>query len=162
VTDLTDWLTAQIDADETAAKAATPGPWRVNDERYHESILADGEIPTVISGSHWGGDASVFDNDADARHIARWDPARVLAECQAKRDIIALHEPSYSYGPIYKIDGEYQRVPACAMCVNFHADMDCENEHYPCPTLRLLAAPYADAPGYRPEWAPTGAAKPSG
>lgn len=27
-------------------------------------------------------------------------------------------------------------------------------ETWPCPTLRLLAAPYVANPGYRPEWAP--------
>jgi hypothetical protein len=52
-------------------------------------------------------------------------PARIHAECEAKRRIVGLHP-----------------------CDNCGAAFD------PCETLRLLALPYADHPDYREEWRP--------
>ncbi len=63
-------------------------------------------------------------------HIARHDPARVLAECAAKRAVVAL---AWAYG-----DGpEHPRTLALA------AD-----------TLRHLATAYADHPDYDERWRP--------
>ena len=87
-------------------------------------------------------------NDAESlEHIARWDPARVLAECEAKRRIVAEHP------------GTVQ----CETCLD-HEDSEegPEGDAYnyvvmkgaPCPTLRLLALPYADHADYREEWRP--------
>jgi hypothetical protein len=64
---------------------------------------------------------------------------RVLAECEAKRRIVELHTT---------VDGAI--YPTCDCCGLYgEADVD-----WPCPTLRLLALPYADRPGYRAEWRP--------
>jgi hypothetical protein len=65
----------------------------------------------------------------DATHIARWDPARVLAECEAKRRIVEL---------------------VLDRPIRDHGDCKCES----CWTLRLVALPYADHPDYRAEWKP--------
>jgi hypothetical protein len=69
------------------------------------------------------------------------DPARVLADCAAKRAIVELH-------PLYRCtharcggDGSH-----CRTC---GADVPA-----PCPTLLALAQPYADHPDYRNEWRP--------
>lgn len=72
-----------------------------------------------------------------ARHIAYWDPARVLAECEAKRRIVELHVVEPLPPP-----------SKSASCVQ------CWGAVWPCPTLRLLASPHRDHPDYRPEWAP--------
>jgi hypothetical protein len=62
-----------------------------------------------------------------------YDPARVLAECEAKRRILDLHRSGEVCDPC---SGWLGTDPA--------AD---------CPTLRLLALPYADHPDYRAaEW----------
>lgn len=68
-----------------------------------------------------------------AAHIACFDPARVLAECEAKRRIV------------HEFTGESP-----------HANYDdCGDEcvgnalHW---VLRVLAQPYADHPDYREEW----------
>lgn len=66
-----------------------------------------------------------------AGHIARHDPARVLAECEAKRRIVELHPPV--------IDNRQE------VCVE-------EQAEWPCPTLRALATVYAGHSGYREEW----------
>lgn len=81
----------------------------------------------------------------DAGHIARWDPARVLAEVAAKRRILDEHQP---------IDG-----------VSWHGCTTCDAQgwgscgcagsgDWPCDTVKLLALPYADHPDYREEWRP--------
>ena len=83
----------------------------------------------------WNADSAVLMNSEmleapDRAHIARHDPARVLAECDAKRRIIA---DSMGLGP----DGEL-RFPS-------------RQHGYP---VRCLALPYADHPDYQPEWRP--------
>ena len=58
------------------------------------------------------------------------DPARVLAECEAKRAVVGLHPEMLGW------------------C------QGCAHESYPCRTLLALALPYADHPDYREEWRP--------
>jgi hypothetical protein len=72
---------------------------------------------------------------AMAEHIARHDPARVLAEVDAKRRILADYE-------------RYARERRRAMN---GWDPEARN---PSPIVRYLALPYADRPGYREEWRP--------
>lgn len=74
--------------------------------------------------------------------------ARVLAECAAKRRIVAEH--------VAGVENAAWRseARACQVCVHFHADMDCENQPFPCPTLRYVAAACADHPDYHEEWRP--------
>ena len=77
---------------------------------------------------------------ADARHVERWSSARVLAECEAKRRIVELHDC----------------VHECIGDGNLTADPNLQDGAYggPCDTLLLLALPYADHPDYRDEWRP--------
>lgn len=72
-------------------------------------------------------------------------PNRVLAECAAKRRIVALHE--------HDLSGTYGSIPGCWCC-----DDDRDYGLIPagwCETLRALAVVYADHPDYRPEWSPS-------
>lgn len=64
------------------AGAATPGPWKVDDETYAETIYAADGFTAVVAGGRWGGEASVFNETADAAFIALLGPpvARALAE----------------------------------------------------------------------------------
>jgi hypothetical protein len=71
---------------------------------------------------------------------------RVLAECEAKRRIIALH--GYDESLYDNKDEDEPRY--CLAC----GDSDYEVGPYPCDTVRLLALPYADRPGYQEEWRP--------
>lgn len=85
------FLRARLDDDERIAKAATPGPWSVNDESFAESIrAADGT--EVVAGGRWGGEAPVFESTEDALHIAAHDPARVQLEVESGRQAIAHYE----------------------------------------------------------------------
>lgn len=63
------------------------------------------------------------------------EPARVLAECEAKRRIVGLHEEDEVGGGLH-------------VC---HDELVDESE---CGELRALAAVYADHPAFREEWRP--------
>lgn len=85
----------------------------------HHGVWADGPEIATVRGA------------GTRRHIARHDPARVLAEVDAKRRLVDL-----LVGVVrgdYIDDGE----PALATRM-----------------LPYLALPYASHPDYRPEWAP--------
>jgi hypothetical protein len=107
--DLITWLRAQLDDDERVAQEAISWTWRP--ELTNEFVSAE--------------------------HIARWDPARVLAEVEAKRRILDLHEQAVPDGH----DQMGYRF-ACEHCA----------QTTPCPTLRLLAQPYAERDGWQEEW----------
>ncbi len=81
----------------------------------------------------------------DAEHIARHDPAHVLADVDAKRQVIAEH-----YCPD---DLDIDEKPHCGFCDKALVMNDRQGE-WPCRHLRLLALPYADHPDYRAEWRP--------
>ena len=72
------------------------------------------------------------------RHAHHFTPGRILAECEAKRQIIALHVPAGIH--------DYAS-PQCQACDAVYCDGAC-------PTLLLLALPYADHPDYPVEWKP--------
>lgn len=131
--DLVAWLRTQIDEDEAAAQAASPGPWAVESENpdggWAIDWNKDGSVVEVVGSGHVGGGAW---EHADAQHIARWDPARALREVAAKRRMIdALAEAETNHGSY--ITATYTTNDA----------------------LKDLAAVYADRPGWKPEWAPS-------
>ena len=137
---LTDFLLARIAEDEDVARAAIT-------QDTQERTYYDGRTETLIDTGIWHAGSSSYDecrvegtfmviydegghSPEQATHIARHDPARVLAECEAKRQIVELH-------------AEVEKAGAsCAVCW----------EDYPCPTLRILTSVYADHPDFREEW----------
>lgn len=133
--DLVAFLRARLDEDEAVARAAEPGPWSTNG--YEIVTRADDRDLADV----YGGGGSTPD------HIARHDPARVLAEVEAKRRIIEMHETEPAIPEVYCDHGTHSPGKP-AMCAA------CGYEEAPCPTLRLLAIPYADHPDYRQEWRP--------
>jgi hypothetical protein len=128
-----EWEYAEDDAHtwgiRTVATMGNPG------YEYHHRITFDQE-----------GLSDSVDEDAGP-HIARFDPARVLRECEAKRRVIELHQSRYA-------------SPSCRECGGFTATSSevagIVHRGYltpwPCPTLRILALPYADHPDYQQEW----------
>lgn len=155
--DLVVFVRARLDEDEAAAGAASPGPWHVNAES-DEVLAVDGV--TVADGFALSGRQL----RVTTAHIARHDPARVLAEVEAKRRIVDLHpyttqraassETSFrsAYGPNWEKRLKNLDTPYCETC-----DVDdgvIASDGTPCETLRLLALPYADYPDYWEEWRP--------
>ncbi len=108
--------------------------------------------------------ARIAEEELDARYVVghpEYDgrlPGRlmrkILRECEAKRRIIDEHarSPLDATEVIYPAKGKPYDLtyPACQTCV-----MDDPQRHplqYPCPTIRALAAVYADHADYDPEW----------
>ncbi|MFF6966270.1 DUF6221 family protein [Streptomyces anthocyanicus] len=130
--DLSQWLRAQLDDDERTARAASwtddanawhaePSPYgaRGNAQRWYvEDAMDDGVVSHV--------DPRASDDEGVARHIARHDPARVLREIDAKRQIVDRYAWLREHGDT---GGTAWVLP-------------------------LLALPFADRPGYRDEWRP--------
>lgn len=129
--DLVRWLSEQLDADAEAAREAIE---RVGDGHWQQR---NARIVTVADREREVADYAIHECIS---HIVRHDPARVLREIDAKRQLLALHEP----GEMEYVDGD-----VCMAC-----DVKGGEPFYPCKTLRLLALPYADRPGYREEWRP--------
>lgn len=124
--DLTQWLGAQLDEDERIARAAG-GTW-----------WAPPDLPGEVYDS--GGVNIDAKLKSFAAHIAEHDPARVLREIDAKRQIVELCAP-----PLVEVTGpsdtERSFIPG-------------EGPPWGLDVLKRLALPYADRPGYREEWRP--------
>jgi hypothetical protein len=133
---LIEFLLARIKEDAGAAKACAYSDsmhWTAN-----IGYLSD--VDGLYIGSFKSEEYSNM-NDEAAAHVARWDPARVLAECEAKRRIVELHSSFEAGG---------QRELFCLSCSKEGIENVVE---FPCHTLRSLALPHADHPDYRQEWA---------
>jgi phage terminase large subunit GpA-like protein len=148
---LTDFLLQRIAEDEATARAATPGPWfadevysTVTAEPYRSARQAYGRDYKTAPEAEWvvpeSMDSSVY--APNLAHIARHDPVRVLAECEAHRRIVEAHRPDDMFDH-------------CAICLDGDFDTlgDPTREDWPCPTIRALASVYADREGFRAEWA---------
>lgn len=141
--ELVQWLTAQLAEDErlalksveqaivnlNGADAASVANWHVVERPATGTFVATrdqwnrvAEIVPTYGGAH-------------SEHIAEHDPARVLREIDAKRQIVARYEElcaaSKEQGLIGDVTEEYQDF-----------------------LLRLLALPYTDRPGYQEGWTP--------
>jgi hypothetical protein len=168
MTDLVAWLRQQLDEDERVALRARQTPrtdWQVTQKSGTLTIDTDVESQGWKFGGGsgmWQCDDSEDDCDryrswawAESAHIARHDPARVLAEVEAKRAILELHDGEHDCREL--ITGVYPHDwPSAASWGSAgEAWRHASSDHFegPCPTLRLLAEPYAGRPGWREEWA---------
>lgn len=145
--DLVTFLRARCDEDEQNAQVQTEGPWIVPayDPTRVKPYGSDGLIARAATPE-------------TAAHIARHDPARVLAEVVAKRRIVDEHSVwvlQSNQGPRVNMAhfDEPDMQLACRGC-NFGNDEEPLYGVDECPTKRLLALPYADHPDYRQEWRP--------
>ena len=80
-----------------------------------------------------------------------------LAEVEAKRLMLKPHEPEPTGYQDGRFIGFEQGDLMCAYCESLchsHSGIMCDNPDapWPCPTVRLLALPYAGHPDYRTEW----------
>jgi hypothetical protein len=136
---ITEFLEARIAEDEAAARTA-------------ELWADDGPEPHL----RWfgqGNDMLVNRLGKAGPHVARHDPARVLAECAAKRAIVERHHPDR------QLENWYWSQRSCEDCgarwhkwLNNDVPTDIGPEQG-CPTLRILASVHKDHPDYNPEWA---------
>lgn len=129
--DLVRWLGAQLDEDAARAMAAGGDGWRRQDHPSDTVAVYDSKGEPVVYDEGWP-------SEAQAEHIAEWDPARVLREIDAKRKVLAEYEQAdrYSRTTWGQSNADQSRARTLGKVV------------------RLLASVYSDRPGYREEWAP--------
>ena len=156
---ITEFLEARIAEDEKVATEATrggDGQWWVAGEHEMEECVVEGDTFKIYDeGGH----------DAwQAEHIARHDPARVLAECAAKRAIIAVitgwahdyndYDMWYSCGLAISLWGDEPGEPGSGCAdESKHGECTCGLERRQMAIFKPLAAVYASHPDYRQEWA---------
>src|ERR671914_158660 len=112
--DLVAFLRARLDEDEQAARAAAAGNpgsvathWSAEQVDYCSSSGMLGKAWAVVPERVKGTAIAISPAEVRPRfvtHIARHDPARVLAEVEAKRRMIELHARSHecsSYNPAH-------------------------------------------------------------
>lgn len=121
--DLVQWLGEQLDEDERVARVCS------GDGKWDERDIA-------IYGPHLGTEVLA--------HMARHDPARVLREIDAKRQLL---DKLFAYEA--KIDGEWG---CCHSAEEIRAGMCEETNPSDITALRLLASVYEGRPGYLEEW----------
>ena len=105
---------------------------------------------------HYTGGEHVADDDGatvceavmsnEAIHIARWDPAHVLAWCAAVRVIVAEHHHVEGCGCLHNAHGHQF---GCRTC---HEDQGYVLSAGWCDTLLALAQPFAGHPDFDPAW----------
>ena len=144
---IAEFISARLDAEEQQARSV-PGPrWK------RGAILFDsGNVCEEYIAVDEPNRREVVLSDVDGMvipFVVTWDPARVLAEVEAKRRILARHSAAPG--------GEALAMPPyCAAHAYRHRD---GMVTYPvqlddCPELRDLAAIWGGHAEYRAEWAP--------
>jgi hypothetical protein len=157
MTDFVEWLLACIAEDEVAAREAadvTMPEWHVRvEDAYEMQLVHDSRGKAVVFWEQ----GSLEDGLLLAAHIARHDPARVLAECAAKRRIVELHRhEAKGPGPVLH-DGARDLNEGVFGCVICSCVDDDPGWHFTggwCQTVRLLGLPYTGRDGYDERWRP--------
>jgi hypothetical protein len=148
--DLVEYLRARIAEDEAAAWAATEGTWHRWDDLDGQGgfitigdangVIPDGYVSTP-DDAECNPVAKVYCEE-DADHLVRWGPARVLAECAAKRRVVERYEThdralNRALPPVgdeaYRGAAGYRHGEALLI-------------------LLALAQPYAARPDFNPAW----------
>lgn len=119
---LVDFLLARIAEEEQAARLAIDGQ-------------ADPENGWGYEGRALTPHVGIIHHAVQADHIIRWHPARVLAECEAKRRIVD-HEDARGAQSIVSFTGRVVRAVGTSG------------------VLRCLALPYSDHPDFDGPWQP--------
>ncbi|MEU5596852.1 DUF6221 family protein [Streptomyces sp. NPDC020298] len=142
--ELVRWLGEQLDEDERIARAAggrSEQEWAADLSGKDPAGMSSWPVVVryVTDGRLRGAVANlpVMQERSEDRmvHIAAHDPARVLREIDARRAIVDDLAEEIRWGARKGLD--YQAGVAA-----------CER------TLKRLALPYADRPGFREEWRP--------
>lgn len=150
MSDLIAYLKARLDEEEALARAATQGTWRLSAGFSTNPSIDAGEYDTVIGCGPvecmrycYGGTSTVDMAEADATHIAYWDPARVLADIAVRREILEWHEEHEGWCLGCELNCKCDQFENCS-CDIWRT--------FPCPTVLAFAHPYADRDDFNPAW----------
>ncbi len=140
---LATFMLARIAEEEEIARAATPGPWRNGlpatihpDPTVYRTVTHDDE---QVCGSIPA---------SNAEHIACHDPARVLAECEVKRSLIAEYVESWRIAGALAATADIDPTVR-GMLDGPHQWAFCMEK-----VVYTLTQVYRSHPDYRSEWAP--------
>lgn len=150
---LAEFLNARLD--ETEARAGKPRTWTVDhhdcedwhcDQPCEEAAACEagdhgcGGCSAAISGS---GGMTIYAEGghtlADAEHIAAHDPARVLREVEATRELLR-HLTDPESGDLWRLVIRLKNLPDCALPADW--------------LIRPFAAIWSDHPDYHQDWKP--------
>jgi hypothetical protein len=157
--DLAEFLLARIADDEAVARLCAemfPSPWEVADRGWRVRIYS-ANVPDESDHAEPGDErAPVVMEVEPSRHIddPRWlservehvrrhDPARVLAECDAKRRIVDAYRELWVLAKNFARAGRDEEATTAR---NMYAGLEL--------AMQCLALPYASHHDYRPEWRP--------
>jgi Family of unknown function (DUF6221) len=157
VTDPVAFLRARLDEAERVAIAAssprggvpTEPSWAVQSEGWDAAL--PGGCGVVVAPD--GDGVAVVNGSRRAEHIARWDPARVLAEVAAKRAMLddLLAEPHH-----VDDEDEYRSCESVWRKVQLPGSgpvtCTCGRDERVLRRVTLMAQPYADHPDFDPAW----------
>jgi uncharacterized protein DUF6221 len=138
IEDLAAWLTQIWDEQEKAARQALD--------------LSNAHIPTAsayVVEYVWSRQLLL-----DGAFQTAWTmpgappPSEVLARIAADRQILALHQPDRPRATEDDYWGD-RKCPGCGWQLDV-----ADGSTLDCPTVRLLALPHADRPGYQEAWRP--------
>jgi len=118
--ELVRWLGEQLDEDERIARE-TASSWGTVWSADSETVTSDISYVSVVE-----------EPNSPIVFIAEHDPARVLAEIDAKRDLLVFAKGIHDHHETFTT-GVYARLEK---------------------TLRLYALAYKDRPGYQESWRP--------
>jgi uncharacterized protein DUF6221 len=93
-------------------------------------------------GWRTSGYETVVEEDAYDHALEKHVPAFVRADIESKRQVVKLHEGQHEC-----VGDRHGHIDTVLVAPGY--------VHEVCPTLRLLALPYADRPDYDPVWALT-------
>ncbi|WP_405506373.1 DUF6221 family protein [Streptomyces cyaneofuscatus] len=151
------FLKARIDDDAAAIPTGlpdwhSPGSRVVLAEGFNEYVVIDESLKDMLERDESlmpFGCVAVTDYDADAKYIARHDPARTLREVEAKRAVLAAYCAAVSAREEAARLVQKARTsgwdPIMAELEEASAIHKRDALHE---VLRLLALPYSDHPGY--------------
>lgn len=134
--DISEFIAARLDEDEATARGAIWQRWTWDGHQAHVDTAEPvphhllGDKPARVANCH-STTGKVESEARHAAHIARWDPARVLAEVEAKRGQLGLAQVMREQVPLTGYTGLLDL-----------ADL----------LERQLAAPYADHTDYDLAW----------
>ncbi|WP_405149464.1 DUF6221 family protein [Sphaerisporangium sp. NBC_01403] len=138
--DLIAFLRARLGEDEETARVAGEACIAWLTYRDDDGQMRYTTVAAAATDGIWI--AAGAEVPAPTSALVVYDPARALREVEAKRRIISEHAPHEDYSW------------ACRTCSAADSCGCMGGPDLPCPTLRLLALPYADHPDYREEWRP--------
>lgn len=125
--DLVQFLRARLDEDEQTVREVL---WEGSGNTISWSLPASATVE-VGADEFYAGDSTV------ARHIARHDPERILAEVDAKRRALNHYERIQQHTLKNNDEHDYLLAEGAVRT-----------------QIQYAALPYADHPDYRPKWAP--------